>query len=170
MFSNTSSWKSLCAKTAFSFVVTHCFPPKVFPENCAITTKRVQKPVVELPYIMQIAINIGSSHIVKPWNSFTYIRLIRISHGSEQLRNKLASQPSPPGIRQRRSRWRTGKARRPGAFQPEDVVFYLEGWITQFLCRSASSMVKNLFFSGTIFIKTECLWSRAPEFNIISWF
>ena len=28
---------------------------------------------------------------------------------------ELARQPSPPGIRLRRSRWRTGKARRPGA-------------------------------------------------------
>jgi len=28
---------------------------------------------------------------------------------------KLARQPSPPGIRLRRSPWRTGKARRPGA-------------------------------------------------------
>ncbi len=53
--------------------------------------------------------------------------LARISHESERLRNKLASQPSLPGIRLRRSRWRTGKARRPGAFQPEDVVFYFEG-------------------------------------------
>jgi len=32
-----------------------------------------------------------------------------------RLPRKLARQPSPPGIRLRRSRWRTGKARRPGA-------------------------------------------------------
>ncbi len=47
-----------------------------------------------------------------------YLLLTRISHEPERYRNK--------------------------AFQSEDVVFYFEGWITQFLCRSGSPLVKNI--------------------------
>jgi hypothetical protein len=52
--------------------------------------------------------------------------LTRIFHASDALIFKLARQPIPPGIRLRRSRWRSGKARRPGALRGADVVFLLQ--------------------------------------------
>ncbi len=39
---------------------------------------------------------------------------------------------------QEASKLSAAKSRFAGAFQPEDVVFYFEGWITQFLCHSGS--------------------------------
>jgi hypothetical protein len=50
-----------------------------------------------------------------PWSFVS-----KITNSKHQITNKpachceLARQPSPPGIRLRRSRWRPGKARRPG--------------------------------------------------------